>query len=192
MFRSLKEDGCLENLPSVDTFTEVRKTDGMGRGVFALRKLELGELLGIYPGRLIDEKEFLEKQEFVGRSVKYSYALEGKKVLDPTDIFGYLPDKPEARLALINEPPPGKRVSVIPLISKNHVWYIVINPTEVGEQIFTTYGPKYERDYETDLIGLLGIPKLSLEGAAALKNAAKKYTWLKKSIKLILLQHEKQ
>jgi hypothetical protein len=180
MLSYFAERRFLRHLVPIDSYTSVVETDFAGRSVVADREIEEGELIGIYPGLHLTLEEFAEKEEIQVRSVKACFRAHDGRVIDPTDIFGCIPNKPALRLALVNEPPPEKHVNVLPIISKRNVWYLCVRKILPNEHLFTTYGDSYERSYET--------AELVFEDSHAqcLASAAKRYPWIKKDIAVLL------
>ena len=105
--------------------------------------------------------------------------LSDSVIIDPTDIFGYLPDQPTVRIALINEPPPNKQCNILNISTSRYVWYATICEINQGEQLFTHYGDQYRRDYESTNDKLLSSSNLD-----CLKTLAKKYAWIREGIEV--------
>lgn len=169
----------LSSHKGIEDITEVRTEDKRGRGVYASEIISPGVLLGVYPGKRITIDEFFAKETFVKRSLRYAYYISSELVLDPTDIFGYLPDVIENRLALINEPIEGESVNVLPINSYQFVWYVCIRKIFQGEQLLTTYGSLYERGYKSAMVHTEGKCEIDQETKNILMMLSKRYTWLK-------------
>ena len=153
-------------------------TAEMGRGVQSDVFIPAGTLLGTYPGQHLSLKSFLAKEEFISRSVRATFRLSEQVIIDPTDMFGFLPNSPALRLALINEPPPGDNFNVIAISTVRYVWYLTISDVKIGQQLFTHYGENYRRDYSSSSISDVP-PNLSDLQFGCLKKFRGKHFWLK-------------
>jgi hypothetical protein len=182
---NFRESQFLSKLTPFDTISKIIYSTNLGRGVESLTEIPAGTLLGIYPGKYRTVKDFLEKQEFVEKSVKSSFLFSENLVIDPTDIFGFLPDNPTLRIAFINEPPKGFKANVLPVSSKKHIWYLVIDNINKGDQFFTHYGKSYIRDYEID-VESVHENTLIKSNIKILEESKLKYPWLKSDIEKIL------
>ena len=176
-----RESRFLKSFKPLSEYSKVTMSEQMGRGVEVSVPVSAGSLLGVYPGEYKSIKAFLEKEEFVSRSVKSAFMISEDTIIDPTDIFGYLPDRPELRLALINEPPAGERINVFPVSSRKHVWYVAISNLEAGQQLYTNYGPVYSRAYETSNLNTRA-SSLSDQESESLRFAARVYPWLGRGV----------
>lgn len=144
------EQAYLRGLKPPCQRTEVAYDDSdKRRSVVATESIRTGELLGVYPGTILTQAEFFEKQEFVKRSMDYSFELISGEVLDPTDMFGYLVDRPSNRLALVNEPAKDQSVNLLPLESRTAIWFFCVRNIERGEELLTFYGNTYKRNYKS-------------------------------------------
>jgi hypothetical protein len=181
IYHDTLERRFIRRLPSIVELTSVDEVEKLGRSVVAIREIEGGTLLGIYPGQRLRISEFVEKGEFVSNSLRYAYYLSEDLIIDPTDLFGYLPNKPRSRLALINEPPPGLRANIVSLSSSNHIWYACLRTIKEGEQLFTSYGPNYNRNYPTDFQKTNGLMYCDEKDYQQLRAIAHNYPWLKDS-----------
>lgn len=166
-------------LPSeLEALTYVEESEALGRSVFAACPIAAGTLLGVYPGQKLRRAELVAKEEFVDRSMRYSYCLDDGTVIDPTDLFGHLANKAHLRLAMINEPPPGAAVNVLPINSSRHVWYVALNNLAPGDELFTSYGTKYVRSYPSEMVKTKGKVELSNADKELLQIVVKQYPWL--------------
>ena len=179
-YQNYFENKFLKSLRPLSQYSKVIYRPDMGRGVELLEDLKAGSLLGIYPGSHKSLKEFLEKEEFIAKSVKSAYLLKDNEIIDPTDIFGFVPDQPEYRIALINEPSEEDDINVIAVSSNQHVWYLAISDIKAGQQLFTTYGDTYERNYKAKSLDFKG------RHIESIKAIANNYIWLKSPLKLFL------
>lgn len=180
------EQRCCAELPPIETITTVKHTSPFGRAVYASRRIAPGSLLGIYPGRKLAMRDFLEKERDCFSGLRYAYYLSAQEVIDPTDIFGRVGDSPQLRLALINEPPPDEWINVASISSSRYVWYATVRSIEAGEQLFTTYGPNYARDYPTAPLGSGGVVGWSQDEAAELCSLGARYPWLRQGVRDLL------
>lgn len=175
-----KEQRYLRNIRPLADYSKVITSKEKGRGVELTESITVGDLLGIYPGAHLNLKSFLGKEDFVNKSVKSAYLHSEDKVIDPTDIFGFVTDTPNNRIALINEPSENETVNVIPVSSRRHVWYVAISNVQAGKQLFTSYGHKYERDYQTRPLGF------TEDQLMCLKDVSLMYPWLRAGLKEVL------
>jgi hypothetical protein len=150
--RRVRQEGLLlRSLTDLDEFTTVQSTASMGRGVFATRTIPAMTLLGVYPGKRVRRASFEEKKVLVAGARQYAYLLSEGWVLDPTDASGAPPDENDARLALLNEPPPDAACNVAPLRTENNIWFLTICEIPAGEQLLISYGPHFKRDYSSEM-----------------------------------------
>lgn len=180
LLNNFKEDRFLKRIRPLAEYTKVITSKDKGRGVELLESVEKGRLLGVYPGAHISLKEFLGKEDFVNKSVKSAYLHRQSEIIDPSDIFGFVTEAPNNRIALINEPSEGETVNVIPISSFRHVWYVVISDLSAGTQLFTSYGHKYERDYNTRQFDFAASQLICLQEVSS------KYPWLKTGLAEVL------
>ncbi len=190
-FKRLQEWVFLRQLSARLNLVQVRSSDDLGRGLYASTKIPAGTLLGIYPGRTLTRQEFQEREEFSIRAQRYAYYFSDDLVIDPTDLFGNLPDCAVPSLALVNEPPPGVRINVVPICTVSHVWYVTIAEIMTDEQLFTTYGPNFRRNYQTDLDAMRGAVELSVAEQEILRRVSEKYLWLRDGVKSLLIWIQK-
>lgn len=183
LFNKFSEKHFLKQLTPLSEVTKVITSDTSGRGVVASSNIPAGALLGIYPGTHISYKEFLEKEQFVSRSVKSAYMLSKDIIIDPTDMFGYLTDTPDHRIALINEASPEQQTNIVAINTKRNVWYISIQDIKAGEELFTNYGPQYKRNYSSSDVGNLTFSKDQIK---ILHEVSKRYSWTRKGIKELI------
>ena len=186
MLFNLKETSFLKSLRPLAELTAVEKCSELGRNVIANEIIPAGTLIGIYPGAKLSLNDYYDKHELLNQAIKYGYRLSEDTIIDPTDIFGYLEDRPENRIALINEATPTKRSNILPLASKNNIWYLVFRKVQKGEPLFSFYGTTYTRDYECSNEESKTGVQLSLEEKELLKNVSDKYCWLENEISELL------
>lgn len=177
-YRDWLEQRYLRQLAKPNALTFVAQSEALGRSVFARRAIVAGTLLGVYPGQKRSGAELLAKQEFINRLMSFSYCLDDGTVIDPTDLFGHVANKDHLHLALINEPPLGAKVNVLPINSRAHVWYVVLSDVAAGEELFTSYGTKYQRNYPSEMTQTKGKVELSSVDRKLLQEVAKRYPWL--------------
>lgn len=178
----IKEEYFLKNLKPLFEYSEVIVEGDLGRGVVSLVDIPKGTLLGVYPGKYLTIDQFLEKETFVSRSIKSTFKFSENVVIDPTDIFGFLPNKPQLRIAFINEPPPGFQANVMVLSSSKYIWYLSCLDIKKGQQIFTNYGNTYRRDYKTEESCF----KCTDTIAESLKDSVSKFPWLSQEINVLV------
>ena len=174
------EGRFLKRCRALSEYSKVISSADKGRGVELSEDISEGTLLGIYPGEHLSLSNFLGKEDFVNKSVKSAYLHSEDRIIDPTDIFGFVKDTPNNRIALINEPSENEAVNIIPVSSNKHVWYVAISDVPAGKQLFTSYGHKYERDYRTRQIDFTS------EQLKCLKQVSLKYCWLRNGLKEVL------
>lgn len=179
----LLEERYLEGLEPFDSFSEVRLSGVAGRGVFATVDLPPGKLLGVYPGTKMPLADF-KRKEFSNRSIRYAYILPNNYVLDPSDPFGYLPDREDLRLALVNEPPPGEEINTLPISSLNHLWYVTLREVPAGQELLTSYGSSYKRDYATAMNHSSASDYFLYR--EVLTSVSLRHPWLRHSVKMLL------
>lgn len=129
-------------------------------GLFALKTIPKGTIIGEYPGYLINVNDTLYKKKddkARASAQKYMWALTDELVLDPTNklgildlelsyLFGLL--KVPTTIARINEPPPGKDCNVATSIDGARVIVTADRDIFADEEIFMDYGRTYDRsDY---------------------------------------------
>lgn len=88
---------------------------------------------------------------------RYAWTLAGgDKVIDPTMPNGELPDRVVALggliskptlLALVNEPPAGVDVNLVPEVTDTRVAFVADRDIFQGEELFIDYGPMYSRKH---------------------------------------------
>jgi len=184
LLNKFSEQHFLKQLTPLSKTTKVITSDTSGRGVIATIDIPAGTLLGIYPGAHISYKEFLEKEQFVSRSVKSAYMFSKDIIIDPTDMFGYLTDTPDHRIALINEASPSQQTNIAAINTKRNVWYISIQDINAGAELFTNYGPQYKRNYSSSDVGNQTFSKDQIK---ILQGLAAKYLWTKRGIGELLI-----
>lgn len=183
LLNKFSEEHFLKQLTPLSEITKVITSDTSGRGVIATIDIPAGTLLGIYPGAHISYIEFLEKEQFVSRSVKSAYMFSKDIIIDPTDMFGYLTDTPDHRIALINEASPSQQTNIAAINTKRNVWYISIQDINAGAELFTNYGPQYKRNYSSSDVGN---QTFSEDQIRILQKASKRFHWTRKGINELL------
>lgn len=132
-----------------------------GRGVFATRNIPQNTVIGSFPGYHSSRDEWFYNrkkgvEEAAIRSQMYMWYTSTGIVIDPTDEDGYLPDeipaffglyKVPTILALINEPGRGGDTNVRCEDQKNEVLLVAERNIYEGEELFTDYGPLYDRSH---------------------------------------------
>ena len=180
------ERQTLASLQPIESITSVALDPRLGRGVIASRKIPAGTLLGVYPGAKLSLQNYLDKHELLENAIRYSYRLSQDIIIDPTDIFGYLRDTPELRLALLNEAPPEKRLNVLPLASRNNIWYLVIRDIREKDPLYTFYGASYARNYpsstEQEAEQQHAGTKFTEGEVSLLRETAKRCRWLRNEV----------
>jgi len=73
---------------------EVRESSIHGRGVFATASIPAGARLGVYPGVPRSPQEMVAKAAYAPAAKDYCFVSEAGVVLDPTDDFGNLTERP--------------------------------------------------------------------------------------------------
>ena len=179
LLNKFSEKHFLKQLTPLSEVTKVITSDTSGRGVVASTKIPAGALLGIYPGIHISYKEFLEKEQFVSRSVKSAYMFSKDIIIDPTDMFGYLTDTPDHRIALINEASPKQETNIAAINTKRNIWYISIQDIKAGEELFSYYGAQYQREYSSSNTASRVFHEDQIQ---VLLQVAKKYRWAESGI----------
>lgn len=130
-----------------------------GRGLFATADIPAGTVLGEYPGVIYPKAAWLARkmnsEEAVVLASRYAWTLEGgDKVLDPTLPNGELPERVVALggliskptlLALVNEPPAGVDVNLVPEVSQAAVAFVADRDIFKGEELWIDYGLNYDR-----------------------------------------------
>ena len=128
-----------------------------GRGLFAAEDIPKGTTIGSYPGMIYPKALWLSKkdgEEALLFASRYSWTLANGDVLDPTLPNGALPDvlvalggliRKPTLLALINEPPAGVDVNLLPEVTNTEVTFVAERDIFKGEEFFIDYGPGYNR-----------------------------------------------
>lgn len=181
-FTAASEEDYLRKLRPLAEYSEVIATTDMGRGVALTEPVGAGTILGVYPGKRVTARDFAEKGDFTARAVRSAFRHGSGLIFDPTDFFGFVPDRPEARIALINEPPPGMNLNTVPIAAEHFVWFVTISDLAPGMQLFTTYGEQYQRHYPCD-VERLKKPKFSAAELACLQTLGSRHPWLVEGIR---------
>ncbi len=176
----------LNALVPVGEITKVVRDPTLGRNVVATESIPAGSLLGIYPGIKLSISEYKKKHSFIEKAVSSSYQLSEDRIVDPTDVFGYLVDIPDNRIALINEATKKNQLNIVSLISSSNVWYFTIAQIPKDQPLYSFYGYSYRRDYLTEHSDGDSLFKFSESEIELLKDAAERFRWLQEDIKLIL------
>ncbi len=184
-YSAMRERRYVRSLLPISEMTRVEKAPGVERGVFATKYISAGTLLGTYPGHRRSIHEFMEKGEFLDNSLRYAYYLNANTVIDPSDLFGYVPDTPALRLALINEPPPGATINVVSLASESNIWYACLRAVYPGEQLLTSYGKDFQRSYPCDLSMTKGAVPCDTKDLDQILHIGRSHPWLKDSALLL-------
>lgn len=166
--------------------TEVRLTEDMGRGVFAIEQLEPFQLLTIYDGERISPFAYRQKLKKFPEAKGYIWTISDRRIVDPTDDTGTVSSDSKNRAPLINEPPQGSAVNVIPIVTDNYIWMVSIESIESGQQLYTTYGPRYERSYASELSDHHGRVMLTEQQQHELRLLAERCPLLKTGIEIFL------
>lgn len=133
----------------IPSFLELKRSDNMGDGLFAKEKIDAYSSIGVYRGNIISDSELNHKIKILPITQKYAFNVGPNKNVDAIDYNGNL--KKECYLAKVNEPPKGTMENLIALKSKNSkIYFVSIKDILPGEQLFVSYGDKYERDYTTN------------------------------------------
>lgn len=129
-----------------------------GRGLFALADIPKGTTIGEYPGVIIPKAAWVARKEGEAAVVlasRYAWTLaDGASVLDPTLPSGDLPEvlvalggliRKPTLLALVNEPPVGVDVNLLPTVTAESVAFVAERDIYQGEELWIDYGPMYNR-----------------------------------------------
>ena len=180
------ENRFLSYLPHVDNITRVVVEPVLGRTVIAKTSINAGQCLGVYPGAKLSLQAFIDKHEFIDQAVRYAFSLSENTVIDPTDIFGYVSNTPKNRLALINEAPPDSRINVIPIASKQNIWFTSIRHISAGEPLYTFYGLSYSRHYSCSVEKPYRVLDFTQDEIKLLREIGLSRKWLKQGVKSLL------
>lgn len=180
------EELYLDSLPEIHTTTTVQEDSRLGRSVFASVTIPACCLLGVYPGEHKTVDNFYSRDESVLPALRYAYYLSEEIIIDPCNSRGELPRCDKLRLAMVNEPPPGKDVNVIAISSSKHAWYVSIRRIAAGEEIFTSYGANYPRDYASELKQKNGHWTLTTADRQNLEILGQRYPWLRRGANKLL------
>jgi hypothetical protein len=120
-----------------------------GRGLFALADIPKGTTIGEYPGVIIPKAAWVarkEGEEAVVLASRYAWTLaDGASVLDPTLPSGDLPEvlvalggliRKPTLLALVNEPPVGVDVNLLPTVTAESVAFVAERDIYQGEELW--------------------------------------------------------
>ncbi len=128
-----------------------------GRGLFAFTDIPKDTVIGEYPGLRFPKAAWLSRKEGEAGVVlasRYTWTLANGDVLDPTLPSGELPKvltalgglvKKPTLLALINEPPVGVDINVLPEVTDTAVTFRAERDIYAGEELWVDYGPMYDR-----------------------------------------------
>jgi hypothetical protein len=180
------EELALQLLPQIALYTKVEECHPRGRSVFALKDIPAVCLLGVYPGIHRSVSDFYSRGESVIAALRYAYYLSEDTIIDPSDEFGDVANNDSSRLALINEPPPGMSVNVVALTSEHHAWFVSLRPISVGDELFTSYGTNYPRDYASELHPLHGQSTFSECDCLNLTDIGQRFPWLHDGVDKLL------
>lgn len=185
-FSNRAERKFLASLPPIDEISTVVLNPPLGRNVIAIKNIPAGHLLGVYPGVQLAYQDYLDKHELLENAMRYGYRLSEDTIIDPTDIFGYLPNTPALRLALINEAPTEKRLNIIPIPSRINIWYLVIREIPAGEALYTFYGASYSRDYSNSVAAVTAETEFSTAEISLIRKIGSRHKWLRSGVESLL------
>lgn len=180
------ENRFLNSLPYIDDITRVVFEPLLGRTVIATASIDAGQCLGVYPGAKLTLQAFLDKHELLDHAVRYAFSLSENTVIDPTDIFGYVSSTPQNHLALINEAPPDSRINIIPIASKQNIWFTSIRHISAGEPLYTFYGLSYLRHYPHGVEKLYRGTEFTQDEIELLREIGRSHKWLQQGVKSLL------
>ena len=134
-----------------------------GKGCFAVADLKPHTFLGVYPGSILNEKQFttkmsklpFDKQKNVMRYVvqnKLHSTLENKCYLDPTNAHGSLDSGWKSNPVLyINEPDDDQKTNVMSVWNYDTVRLEIWTSLEIktGSELLVHYGDSYSRSYQS-------------------------------------------
>jgi hypothetical protein len=141
---------------------------GAGKGLFANKDIEAKTVLGEFLGSVMAKEKFELLPESLRRKIDaYAFSVQGVYrpaqgyVLDPTDANGNYTPVPENVLPACNEPPPGAMPNVetcfsmpsdprteVTSLAQSVVFRTTVDVKE-GEELFVSYGKRYDRSYHT-------------------------------------------
>lgn len=144
------ETGCFEIRPSKH-----------GKGCFTLQDLPTNTVVGVYPGRIINEKQLgvkLSQLTMLQQKGTTDYLVQSKLhstdkskcYLDPTTQGHIDPSWADNPVLYCNEPDIGQTVNL------QHVWNYdndrlelwTCRPVKKDEELLVSYGPSYHRNYQ--------------------------------------------
>lgn len=135
-----------KNIPE---FLELKKVPNMGEGLFARTNIKAASSIGEYFGNLINNTDLNKKIKLFPNVQRYAFNVSPDKNIDVTDENGNLFEN--CYLTKVNEPPKGVMENIIAFRSNNDkIYFITIKDIMPGEQLYISYGKKYERNYETN------------------------------------------
>ena len=137
---------------------------GVGMGLFARENLPKDTVIGIYPGKRYKDKDIWvnskRSTEAAVLAMSYIWSCEDGTIIDPTNVDGILPVRLQVLgglfpsistyMSLINEPGVGQDVNVVfeenpERKGKGEVIVRAERDIYAGEELFTDYGPIYNR-----------------------------------------------
>ena len=137
---------------------------GVGMGLFARENLPKDTVIGIYPGKRYKDKDVWvnskRSTEAAVLAMSYIWSCEDGTIIDPTNVDGILPVRLQVLgglfpsistyMSLINEPGVGQDVNVVfeenpERKGKGEVIVRAERDIYAGEELFTDYGPIYNR-----------------------------------------------
>lgn len=126
-----------------------------GKGVFAIKPIPKGTVIGGYPGLPRKAKSMVAKASRVPACQQYVFQISNNLWLDPTDNKGepaphLLPLLPfwltDVSMAYVNEPPVGQIVNTeFSDTTTADLQFLAVHDINPGEELFTDYGNIYNR-----------------------------------------------
>jgi hypothetical protein len=150
-----------KNVMQTETGCFEIKQSQHGKGCFTLQSLPVNTLVGVYPGRIISEKQLSIKMsqltipqqkgtmDYLVQSKLHS-TDKSKCYLDPTTQGHIDPSWADNPVLYCNEPDLGQTLNL------QHIWNYdndrlelwTSRPVEKNEELLVSYGRSYQRDYK--------------------------------------------
>ena len=125
-----------------------------GQGVFAVRHIPQGTIIGAYPGLPCTAERMLHKATLAPNCKRYVFQTTSNVWLDPTDSSGELTGQSpfpgwnfDVSMAYVNEPPVGHSVNVQIVDGEDDLDMRFQTTCDIsaGNELFLDYGSLYDR-----------------------------------------------
>ena len=127
-----------------------------GKGLFAVKRIPQGTIIGTYPGIPRTAEHMLHKAKNAPNCKRYVFQTVNCIWLDPTDSSGELSGQSplpgwnfDVSMAYANEPPVGHSVNVQIIDGNDNLdlRFQAVCDIAAGDELFLDYGSNYDRSF---------------------------------------------